>query len=50
MHITQQTGKPRPIVFRNCWVSCNNGVNVIFQKYGKDGGNMRKVKGVAATI
>ena len=38
MHLTEQTDQPRPSVFGKCWASCNNGVNVIPQKYGKGGG------------
>ena len=38
MHLTEQTGQPRPTVLRECWASCNNGVNVVLRKYGKGGG------------
>ena len=38
LHLTVQTGHPRPTVFKKCWASCNNGVNVILQKYQKGGG------------
>ena len=38
MHVTEQTDQPGPTVFRKCLVSCNNGVNVVLQKYGKGRG------------
>ena len=40
MHLIEQSGQPRPTgptVFGKCWVSCNNGVNAVLQKYGKGG-------------
>ena len=43
MHLTEQTDQPRPIVFRKCWVSCCNEMNVIIQKYEKGGGRGGKV-------
>ena len=45
MHLIEQSGQPRPIgptVFGKCWVSCNNGVYVILQKYGKGEGRGRR--------
>ena len=43
MHLTEQTNHPRPIVFPQCWPSCDSGVddygvNIIFQKYKKGEG------------
>ena len=38
MHFTVQTDQPTSTVFQICWASCNIGVNVILQKYGKGGG------------
>ena len=38
MLLTEQTEKPRPTIFRKCWASCNNEMNVILPKHGKGGG------------
>ena len=38
MQFTEQPDQSTPTVFRTCWASCNNGVNVILQKYGKGEG------------
>ena len=35
VHLTEQTDQPRCTVFWKCVASCNNGVNVILQNYGK---------------
>ena len=37
VHLAEQTDQTGPTVLWKCWLSCNNGVNVL-QKYGKGGG------------
>ena len=41
MQVAEQSGQPRPTEIQKCWAGCNNGVNVIPQRYGKGGRESR---------